>query len=48
MSKQLVFGHQNPDTDTIAAAISLAYLRQQDSIDVEPVALGEPNLLQFL
>ena len=43
MSKQLVFGHQNPDTDTIAAAISLAYLRQQDGVDVEAVALGEPN-----
>ena len=43
MEKQLVFGHQNPDTDAIAAAISLAYLRQQQGINVEPVSLGKPN-----
>ena len=27
MSKILVFGHQNPDTDAIGAAISFAYLQ---------------------
>ncbi|MDN6161474.1 MAG: manganese-dependent inorganic pyrophosphatase, partial [Atopostipes sp.] len=44
MSKILVFGHQNPDTDTIASAISLAYLANQFSQEVEAVALGEVNL----
>ncbi|MDN6670934.1 MAG: manganese-dependent inorganic pyrophosphatase [Staphylococcus equorum] len=44
MSKMLVFGHQNPDTDTIASAISLAYLANQFSEDAEAVALGEANL----
>lgn len=29
MSKILVFGHQNPDTDAIGAAISFAYLQKE-------------------
>lgn len=44
MSKVLVFGHQNPDTDTVASAISLAYLLNELSQDAEPVALGKVNL----
>lgn len=43
MSKTLVFGHQNPDTDTIASAIAYAYLLNELSIEAEAVALGEPN-----
>lgn len=43
MSKLLVFGHQNPDTDTIASAIALSYLLNEVSIEAEAVALGEPN-----
>ncbi|WP_429970892.1 manganese-dependent inorganic pyrophosphatase [Fructilactobacillus sp. Tb1] len=43
MTKELVFGHKNPDTDAIAAAISLAYLEKQDGYDTEAVALGEVN-----
>lgn len=43
MSKELVFGHQNPDTDAIVAAMAFAYLQQQLGKDVEAVALGEPN-----
>ncbi len=43
MSKLLVFGHQNPDTDTIASAIALSYLLNETSVEAEPVALGEPN-----
>lgn len=43
MSKVLVFGHQNPDTDTIASAISFAYLQKQLGIEAEAVALGEAN-----
>lgn len=43
MAKQLVFGHQNPDTDAIVAAMSYAYFMQQLGYDTEAVALGEPN-----
>lgn len=41
MSKVLIFGHQNPDTDAITSAISFAYLQQQLGVDAEAVALGE-------
>lgn len=44
MSKVLVFGHQNPDTDTVASAISLAHLLNELSKEAEPVILGKPNL----
>lgn len=40
MGKVLVFGHKNPDTDSITAAISYAYLKQQLGMDAEPVRLG--------
>ena len=43
MSKILVFGHQNPDTDAIGAAISFAYLQKELGKDTEAVALGTPN-----
>lgn len=45
MSKVLVFGHQNPDTDTIGSAIALSYLLNAKAKDTEAeaVALGEPN-----
>ncbi|USS92731.1 manganese-dependent inorganic pyrophosphatase [Fructilactobacillus ixorae] len=43
MTKELVFGHQNPDTDAIAAAIALAYLEKQDGYETEAVALGPVN-----
>lgn len=41
MGKVLVFGHKNPDTDSITAAISYAYLKQQLGMDAEAVRLGE-------
>lgn len=41
MSKVLIFGHLNPDTDAITAAISYAYLQKQLGVDAEAVALGE-------
>lgn len=41
MSKVLIFGHQNPDTDAITSAISLAYLQTKLGANVEAVALGE-------
>ena len=43
MSKILVFGHQNPDTDAIGAAIAFANLQNQLGKDCEAVALGTPN-----
>lgn len=43
MTKELVFGHQNPDTDAIGAAIAFSYLVNQLGYETEAVALGEPN-----
>lgn len=43
MAKQLVFGHKNPDTDTITSAIVYAALKKQLGADVEAVRLGEVN-----
>lgn len=40
MAKSLVFGHKNPDTDTICSAIAYATLKQQIGEDVEAVRLG--------
>lgn len=41
--KELVFGHQNPDTDAIVAAKAYSYLQNQLGADTEAVALGELN-----
>lgn len=43
MSKILVFGHQNPDTDAIGAAIGFSYLQNSLGYTTEAVALGQPN-----
>lgn len=44
MSKILVFGHQNPDTDAIASSYGFDYLSQKAfGLDTEVVALGTPN-----
>lgn len=44
MSKILVFGHQNPDTDATASSYAWAYLeREAWGRDAEAVLLGEPN-----
>ncbi|APR08487.1 MULTISPECIES: manganese-dependent inorganic pyrophosphatase [Lentilactobacillus] len=43
MSKELVFGHQSPDTDAIVAAKAFSYLQNQLGYDTEAVALGEPS-----
>ncbi|WP_107943354.1 manganese-dependent inorganic pyrophosphatase [Metasolibacillus sp. FSL H7-0170] len=43
MSKTLVFGHKNPDTDTITSAIVYAYLKQQLGVEAEAVRLGDIN-----
>lgn len=43
MDKELVFGHQNPDTDAIGTAIAYSYLQNKLGYNTEAVALGEPN-----
>lgn len=43
MSKILVFGHQNPDTDAIGAAIAFSHLQNELGKETEAVALGTPN-----
>jgi manganese-dependent inorganic pyrophosphatase len=43
MEKVLIFGHKNPDTDTICSAIAYADLKTKLGMDVEPVRLGEVN-----
>lgn len=43
MSKVLVFGHANPDTDSIASAISYAYLLNQTGHEATAYALGAPS-----
>ncbi|MEG0843181.1 MAG: putative manganese-dependent inorganic diphosphatase [Romboutsia sp.] len=37
----LVFGHKNPDTDSICSSISLSYLKNQLGEKATPYALGE-------
>ena len=39
----LVFGHKNPDTDTICSAIAYAELKGKTGKEVKPVRLGEVN-----
>jgi len=43
MEKVLVFGHKNPDTDTICSAISYAELKKQLGMNAEAVRLGSIN-----
>ncbi|RPK30561.1 Manganese-dependent inorganic pyrophosphatase [Paenibacillus xylanexedens] len=43
MEKALIFGHKNPDTDTICSAIAYADLKAKLGQDVEAVRLGEVN-----
>lgn len=43
MGKVLIFGHKNPDTDTICSSLAYADLKKQLGLDVEPVRLGEVN-----
>ena len=37
----LVFGHKNPDTDSICSSIALSYLKNQLGFEAKPYALGE-------
>ena len=41
--KIYVFGHRNPDTDSVTSAISLSYLRNRKGINCEPAVLSSIN-----
>lgn len=43
MEKVLIFGHKNPDTDTICSAIAYAELKTKLGVNAEPIRLGEIN-----
>lgn len=43
MDKILIFGHKNPDTDTICSSIAYSYLKNQLGLNTEPIRLGEIN-----
>lgn len=43
MSKVLIFGHKNPDTDTVCSAIVYNFLKRLQGMDTEAVVLGEVN-----
>lgn len=43
LEKILIFGHQNPDTDTICSAIAYADLKNKLGFNAEPVRLGQVN-----
>lgn len=43
MSTVLVFGHKNPDTDTICSALAYAELKKKLGMDAEAIRLGEVN-----
>lgn len=43
MGKALIFGHKNPDTDTICSAIAYADLKTKLGQEVEAVRLGNVN-----
>ena len=43
MEQTLIFGHKNPDTDTICSAIAYAELKKALGWQVEAVRLGEVN-----
>lgn len=43
MSKIYIFGHKNPDTDSVCASISLSYLKNQKDQDTTPRVLGNIN-----
>lgn len=40
MEKVYVFGHRNPDTDSVTAAITLAYLKRKQGLNAIPVILS--------
>lgn len=43
MNEVYIFGHRNPDTDSIMSSISLAYLKQRLGMNAKAVALSSLN-----
>lgn len=43
MEKIYVFGHRNPDTDSVTAAITLSYLKKKQGYNAVPVILSSIN-----
>ena len=43
MEKVLVFGHMNPDTDSVTASITLANLKRHLGVNAEERVLGDIN-----
>ena len=43
MDKIFVFGHKNPDTDSVCGSICLSYLKNKLGLNTEPRLLGEVN-----
>lgn len=41
--KIYIFGHKNPDTDSVCAAISLSYLKNKQGLNTEPRILSSIN-----
>ena len=40
-----VFGHRNPDTDSVTSAIALSYLKKKQGIrSIKPAVLSDTNL----
>ena len=44
MEKTYIFGHRNPDTDSVCAAISLSYLKNKLGYNTVPAVLSSINL----
>ena len=38
-----IFGHKNPDTDSVCAAIALSHLKNQLGMNTTPAVLGSIN-----
>lgn len=43
MDKVYIFGHKNPDTDSVTSAISLAHFKRMQGVIAEPRVLGTIN-----
>ena len=44
MENVYVFGHRNPDTDSVGAAVSLAHLKTKLGVNAVPAVLSSINL----
>ena len=43
MEKIYIFGHQNPDTDSVTSAIALSYLKNKQGLNTKPFILDTLN-----